>query len=185
MKNSKICWIDLNLPPINLWNLPMTNIKYKSKCPNCNRDREYKTKQGYEKGLNKACRSCANSISRGGTGFTEFCSCGNPKYSKSSTLCYNCHLKRSSSYHTQTYRFKKYGVDRDWYEQEVLKGCKICGKNLLPYSKDKTERGHIDHCHTTGKVRGVLCDLCNKGLGQFKDNIETLEKAINYLKENK
>jgi hypothetical protein len=160
-----------------------TPIVYKSICPNCKRERTYKTKNGYLKGITKNCKSCANSISRGGNGFTRFCSCGNPKYEKSSTLCVACHLKRSSIYHSQSYRFRKYGVTRDWYEEEVKKGCAICKKPLEANSKIKRERGHIDHCHTSGKTRGVLCDLCNKGLGQFRDDIKVLEQAIKYLKE--
>jgi hypothetical protein len=53
--------------------------------------------------------------------------------------------------------------------------CAICkepisGKNL-----------HIDHCHNSSKVRGVLCRGCNLGLGQFKDDPERLKNAIKYL----
>lgn len=40
---------------------------------------------------------------------------------------------------------------------------------------------HIDHCHTTQKVRGLLCGACNKGLGLFKDNQSYLANAIDYL----
>lgn len=40
----------------------------------------------------------------------------------------------------------------------------------------------IDHCHRTRKVRSALCRACNIGLGMFKENVNTLEKAIAYLK---
>ena len=42
----------------------------------------------------------------------------------------------------------------------------------------------IDHDHTTGKVRELLCNSCNTGLGCFKDNPKLLQKAINYLKKH-
>lgn len=51
--------------------------------------------------------------------------------------------------------------------------CAICG-NIL-------EKYHIDHDHNTGKIRGILCPLCNKGLGLFKDNIDSLKNAAKYL----
>lgn len=53
--------------------------------------------------------------------------------------------------------------------------CKVC-KN----PSDKTL--NVDHCHTTGKIRGLLCWNCNMGIGYFKDNTEYLTNAINYLK---
>lgn len=48
---------------------------------------------------------------------------------------------------------------------------------------NKTMKGslNIDHCHTTGKIRGLLCWSCNIGLGKFKDNKNYLQKAIEYL----
>ena len=40
---------------------------------------------------------------------------------------------------------------------------------------------HVDHCHTTGTVRGLLCVNCNTGLGNFRDNRAALARAIDYL----
>ena len=55
--------------------------------------------------------------------------------------------------------------------------CEICG------SQNNEKSLHIDHCHTTGKIRGFLCVRCNLGLGYFKDSISTLISAASYLKE--
>ena len=40
---------------------------------------------------------------------------------------------------------------------------------------------HLDHCHTTGKVRGVLCQNCNTAIGKLGHNVTTLQRAIEYL----
>lgn len=52
--------------------------------------------------------------------------------------------------------------------------CAICSVVLNSY--------HIDHCHNTNKVRGILCSSCNMGLGLFKDDTRVLQSAIKYLK---
>lgn len=55
------------------------------------------------------------------------------------------------------------------------KGCAICGSN---YSGTL----HLDHCHTTGKLRGFLCSGCNSMLGLTFERIATLEAGVAYLK---
>lgn len=55
--------------------------------------------------------------------------------------------------------------------------CSICGLHQSNFKKSF----HIDHCHKTNKVRGLLCRNCNVGLGHFKDSVELMNKAINYL----
>lgn len=76
----------------------------------------------------------------------------------------------------------KYGLTSEmWWQMFENQGskCKIC--------KSETTAGqgwHTDHCHLRNKVRGILCYHCNLMLGMVKDNVDTLKKAIDYLKEN-
>ena len=75
-------------------------------------------------------------------------------------------------------RIKSYGISITEYEDLILKTegkCQICGSP--PFGR----KHNIDHCHVTGKVRGLLCRNCNLALGHFKDNPKFLEKAIKYL----
>jgi hypothetical protein len=56
--------------------------------------------------------------------------------------------------------------------------CAICGA-----SHSENRKGlALDHCHNTGKIRGYLCQACNLGLGNFKDDKSLLLRAIEYLK---
>jgi hypothetical protein len=77
----------------------------------------------------------------------------------------------------------RYGLSPEDYQNllDKQKGrCAIC-------STDDPGRGEVfflvDHCHLTKKVRGLLCDNCNKGLGHFKDSFSILTKAIKYLND--
>jgi len=61
--------------------------------------------------------------------------------------------------------------------------CKICGSEGFVMNKDRHKmKLVIDHCHKTGRVRGLLCHNCNRALGLFKDSSAVLSKAIDYLK---
>lgn len=68
----------------------------------------------------------------------------------------------------------------EMFEKQAGK-CAICG-NTEDVSK---KRLAIDHCHKEGHVRGLLCQLCNTGMGKFKDNYDNLLKAAEYLKANR
>lgn len=75
---------------------------------------------------------------------------------------------------------KAYGISSAEYEEKLKYqnySCALCG------IKPTTKALAVDHCHTTGKVRSLLCGLCNTGLGQFKDNPELLLKAADYLRK--
>lgn len=75
---------------------------------------------------------------------------------------------------------KKYGVTPEQTEELLTAQgfkCAICHDDTPGGSGD----WHIDHCHASGAVRGLLCSRCNTGLGQFRDNTTFLANAIAYL----
>lgn len=76
-----------------------------------------------------------------------------------------------------------YGITLDDYRsmyQEQEGKCAICGTSCPDHGKMGLV---VDHCHKNGHVRKLLCTHCNKGIGQFKEDPEILQKAIEYLKE--
>lgn len=75
----------------------------------------------------------------------------------------------------------RYGVDKNQFTkmiEEQENSCKICSKNL------DTCKAVVDHCHSTGSVRGILCNSCNVALGLINDDLGWLNKAKKYLTEN-
>jgi hypothetical protein len=65
----------------------------------------------------------------------------------------------------------------DLYKKTTTGNCEVCGK----YAEKNGKALSVDHCHSNGHVRGVLCDKCNTGLGMFEDNINYMKNAIKYL----
>jgi hypothetical protein len=73
---------------------------------------------------------------------------------------------------------RNYGISADEYAtlHEAQGGkCRICG------GSGGKRRLAVDHCHSTGVVRGLLCTSCNQGLGYFKDDVERMRRAIAYV----
>lgn len=86
---------------------------------------------------------------------------------------------------------RKYFLKRDYSmtQEDYVKmlnnqkgKCAICGTEK-PTGKWKVFA--VDHCHTTGKIRGLLCNECNRGMGLLGDNVERLRKAAEYLDKHK
>ena len=130
------------------------------KCSMCKeiKDREYFYKdRNRVDGMSNYCKSCTSSK--------------NKKWREE-----NHYTNAESALWTRRKIF--YGITKEEF-YGILKDqghkCKICNVEV-----DKSS--HVDHCHSSGVVRGILCLNCNKGLGFFKDNIDNLKNAIEYLK---
>lgn len=121
------------------------------------------------------------------TGNTKSCGCQQNLRGKDSP-----HFKHgfANKNHPEYKRYQREAFDRFKYglepnhKQALLEkqnyGCAICGYKFGQKKGDTK----VDHCHNNGQVRGLLCDLCNRGLGMMRDNVQSLENAINYLKAN-
>ncbi len=71
---------------------------------------------------------------------------------------------------------REYGMELEDLEQMLIDQnglCAICEEEL--------EKPHVDHDHTTGEVRGLLCNTCNRAIGLLKDDTDVLLRAVIYL----
>lgn len=74
---------------------------------------------------------------------------------------------------------RRYGISQKDYNELVKKQNGVC----VICSTESKEKLHIDHNHNTGKVRGLLCGNCNRGIGLFHDKIYLLLNAVSYLEK--
>lgn len=82
----------------------------------------------------------------------------------------------------------KYGITYDQYQQmydDQNGKCKICEIEIsIITSTNNHQTACVDHCHSTNKIRGLLCNHCNRALGLMKESVENLKKLIMYLEDN-
>jgi hypothetical protein len=77
---------------------------------------------------------------------------------------------------------KKFGINADQYSAILKEQHEVCA---ICHQKDPCDRQlAVDHCHTTKKVRGLLCTNCNMAIGKFQDNVEYLKRAVEYMERD-
>lgn len=79
-----------------------------------------------------------------------------------------------------------YGIDGDVYIELFLKQqgkCAVCGRAEDRMHYSKVMRLAVDHCHKTGKIRGLLCRECNLALGHLEDNAERIRALLKYVEQ--
>lgn len=101
------------------------------------------------------------------------------KRKKRQKICRKQWVKNNPGCYRKWNLKKQYGMSLEDFDKlvvEQLGRCSICDKELFdPY---------VDHDHTTGKVRGLLCVNCNMGIGHFMDSKKFLLNAISYLEKH-
>ena len=94
------------------------------------------------------------------------------------------YLTKRPDYFVNKHLEYSYGITLDDFNamrEKANYSCQGCGK----HEKDTPrKRLFVDHCHTTGAIRGLLCQQCNTALGMANDNPEILASLISYLREN-
>lgn len=120
----------------------------------------YKSKSRHKAGVGSRCKKCVlrrAAESRKKTGYKP-----SKEQNKRSALKQN------------------YGITLERYNQMFADqngNCAICGRNQSEFKYQLA----VDHCHRTGKVRGLLCGPCNTGIGNLQDRPEVLKNALSYL----
>jgi hypothetical protein len=77
---------------------------------------------------------------------------------------------------------RKYGITPEEYDERLAEQGGVCAICRRPPEDPRGYKMHVDHCHQSGDVRGILCGSCNRGLGNFGDDADRLLAAVEYLR---
>lgn len=136
-----------------------SNIR--GKCVSCNKNKQARFKQS------------------GKTRYRAYCQgCNNKKYKIK-----QAYTKKQLQGYAYAQRLRKYGITAEQHQQMMTDQslqCAICQKPEI----EEGRKFAIDHCHDTGKVRGLLCWHCNTAIGKLEDSPERLRRAASYLEGN-
>lgn len=151
------------------------------RCPSCGETKsldEFAKSRRRPSGVQSYCRPCHNARVRA-------------SYAKNPDA-YREYARKYSRNHPEVSResarratMRKLGITEADYHQMFLEqgeGCALCGAKV---ADARGHRLHIDHDHSTGGVRGLLCGNCNNGLGKFQDNPDLLRRAAEYLESRR
>lgn len=97
------------------------------------------------------------------------------------------HKKSQMAYHTEKAKINGKELDKTWFEIDEYRKehpvCEICGRSAEEATKTKSKYGPhslcVDHNHSTNKFRGGLCSLCNRQLGWFEKNKDSIIRYLN------
>lgn len=151
-------------------------------CTKCKEEKDSSLFHNYNKkknGFTSQCKDCRNEARK-----EQYWK--NPEQSRKKVDDYRKHLRQTDPHKLfisarKTNLKKCYGITIEQYqlilESQDLK-CAVCNKEHQELEK---KRLVVDHCHTTNKVRGLLCNNCNTALGLLKENVQVVDKLKDYI----
>jgi len=120
---------------------------------------------------------------------TKLCTVCGKKPIHAKKMCGACYAKHrdviNPEMRTNADLKRHFGITIDDYNRMLEYQnfcCAICGKRVEDMDNGMAKRFDVDHDHSTGKIRGLLCGNCNRGIGNLQDSPENLQSAIQYLK---
>ncbi|CAB5144295.1 Recombination endonuclease VII [uncultured Caudovirales phage] len=154
-------------------------LKTCTKCKVAKPVSEYSTAAAQSSGLRPSCKECNNA-------WTRQYRRANPEvvaaYKKDPPevrkIKKAAHYKDNRQVIRERADFRLYGTTRSALLEKQDGRCAICDTDLRALRPDQI---HIDHCHESTVVRGLLCGDCNVGLGRFKDSPQALQRAAEYV----
>ena len=119
------------------------------------------------------------------SGYRRMCKdCNNSYYAKRRIEKYEQVRAYEKKFHRERALRYNFGLSEEDYQQKLKAQCNTCAICNKSETENK-QRLAVDHCHSTGIVRGLLCSQCNLALGLFTDSLEKLQSAKAYLEKYK
>lgn len=145
------------------------------KCSRCGVEKllsEFHKKAGYKFGVRSECKICIKKWQA-------------EHYADEQIRSKRIKRQREPGYRLsqrKSHLYNKYGITIEDYNKLLTSQNNCCATCQSPNPGGRSAvYFHVDHCHVTGKIRGLLCQACNNVLGLVKDNINTLKAMIKYV----
>lgn len=155
-------------------------------CCNCKQDKSYKEFNGRKdrKNPHTRCKECQKQYRqeywlKNGKKYATRSYEQREKYKKQYKEKYHSIAIEERQRKNFLENLRRFKISEEEYNILISKQCGVCA--ICGKENTCGRRLAIDHCHTTGKIRGLLCSKCNSALGVFNDSREMLSKAIDYL----
>ena len=108
-------------------------------------------------------------------------------HNKGQTQCKKCYTKWYQGYKDTRKRdkhyMKKFGITLAEYNKILARQEGVCASCGTTGEEGRYKNMAVDHCHTTGKIRGILCANCNRALGLVGDTSKGVRKLLKYIEE--